>query len=102
MEANFAISYGFAVMVFIPVFVIAAATLRSATRALALALAFTAGAAAGYVAATASRGLLRSSMGAPPADATFVMFLASAAIAGGVLALFILSRFSKNSLWRRS
>ena len=103
MTANLVSSYGLAAWIFIPVFIVAVVMLRSAGRALVLALTFTIGAAAGYLAALAGgRGLMRSQMGAPPADVMLVIFISAAAIVGGILAVFILGRFSKTSPWRRS
>jgi hypothetical protein len=100
---NLILSYYLAAWVFVPVFIIALVILRSALRALVLALTFTVGAAAGYLAALAAgRGLMRSSLGAPPADTTMLIFCTAAAIGGGLLAVFILGRFSKTSPWRRS
>ncbi|MEJ0086280.1 MAG: hypothetical protein WDO72_11385 [Pseudomonadota bacterium] len=103
MDANLALSYGLAASVFVPLFVVAVIMLRSFGRALVLTLTFAAGAAAGFLAAVASgRGLMRSTMGAPPPDVLLVVFLSAAAIAGGLIAVFILGRFSKNSPWRRT
>ena len=103
MLLNLGRSYILAVWVFVPVFVIAVLMLRSAGRALALALTFTAGAAIGYLAALAGgRDLMRDSMGAPPADPLYVLFAAAAALCGGLLAVFMLGRFTRTSPWRRS
>ena len=103
LEVNLVRSYVLAVCVFVPVFVIAVGMLRSAGRALVLSLTFTAGAAVGYLAALAGgRSLMRSSLGAPPADYVFMLFAAAAAIAGGVLAVWLLGRFSKLPPWRKS
>jgi hypothetical protein len=103
LEFNLVRSYILAAWVFVPLFVIALLALRSARRALVLALTVTIGAAAGYLAALAAGpALMRTSLGAPPADAAFIAFAALAATAGGVLAVYLLGRFSKSPPWRRS
>jgi len=102
LSFNLARSYVLAVWVFVPVFIIAVLALRSAGRALVLALTFTIGGAAGYLAALATgRALMRTPLGEPPTDAMFVVFAAAAATAGGVLAVYLLGKFSKSPPWRR-
>ena len=87
---------------FIPTFVIAIVMLRSVTRAFVLSATFTMGALAGALVAMLGSTLIER---ADPREITELLqtiFLASGAVAGGVLALFLLGRLSKTPPWRRN
>ena len=93
MTAVLAMSYGLAASVFVPVFVDRAVVmLRSAGRALVIGADFHGrrGDRVTLAALAGGRGLMRSSLGAPPADTMLViLFAAAARSCGGMLAVFI-------------
>ncbi len=90
-------------VVFIPLFVIALAILRSASRAFVLAATFTGGAMVGYFA-----GVLLGSqlMDVHPQEggslALLLTFASASAVAGGAVAVWLLGKISGNSPWRRN
>jgi len=90
-------------VVFIPLFVIALAILRSATRAFVLSSTFTMGAMIGFfLGVLAGSWLLEVH---PEQSGTLVLlftFAGASAVAGGVIALWLLGKMSGNPPWRRS
>jgi hypothetical protein len=90
-------------VVFIPLFVIALVMLRSATRAFAISATFTMGAMIGFfLGVIAGSWLLEIH---PEQSGTLVLlftFAGASAVAGGVIALWLLAKISGNPPWRRS
>jgi len=96
-------AYILAVCVFVPVMIASYVMLRSARRALRLSLVFTAGAAAGFMGTLwLGWALMRYRPGDPTQDMLHIVLVSAGALAGGVLAVFILGKISKSSPWRRS
>ncbi|HET9474939.1 MAG TPA: hypothetical protein VFO82_13660 [Steroidobacteraceae bacterium] len=99
-------AYVFAMLigvVFIPLFVIALAMLRSSTRAFVLAATFTMGAMAGFFAGVLLGSWLMDSH--PQETGSFALFLtfaSASAVAGGVIAVWLLGKLSGNPPWRRN
>jgi hypothetical protein len=89
-------------MAFTPVFVAAWVFLRSPWRAFALAATFTAGAFAGFVGCGfLGYSLMNSDTTGRPSETSLLLFSTAGAIAGGVLAVWVLNRFSKYPPWKR-
>ena len=86
--------------VFFPVFIAAWVMLRSAGRAFALAVVFSAGALAAYVACGMLGARLIDPLGAHT-EAYLAGFAAAGAVGGGVLATFIFGKLSRQPPWRR-
>src|SRR5262245_5769308 len=90
-------------IVFIPLFVIALWMLSSATRAFVLAASFTGGAMIGFFLGLLGGSWLLDTH--PHESASLALLLAFAsvsAVAGGVIAVWLLGKLSGNSPWRRS
>ena len=104
MPATFA-AYVLAMLlgiVFIPLFVIALWTLRSATRAFVLAATFTGGAMFGFFLGLLGGSWLLNTH--PQENTSFLLlltFASASAVAGGAIALWLLGKISGNSPWRR-
>jgi hypothetical protein len=89
-------------MAFIPVFIAAWVVLRSGWRALVLAVMFTAGALAGFVGGgLVGYSLMTTDSAGPPSFISALLFSTAGAVAGGVLAVWLLGRFSKYPPWKR-
>jgi hypothetical protein len=89
-------------VVFIPLFVIALAMLRSASRAFVLASTFTMGAMIGFfLGVLAGSWLLEIHAGQTGSLVLLFTFAGASAVAGGVIALWLLGKLSGNSPWRR-
>ena len=89
-------------MAFIPVFIAAWVVLRSGWRALVLAAMFTAGALAGFVGGgLVGYSLMTTDSAGPPPGISVLLFSIAGAVAGGVLAVWLLGRFSKYPPWKR-
>ena len=90
-------------IVFIPLFIIAYVMTRSASRAFVLAVTFTGGAMVGFF-----LGVLLGSwlMDTHPQEtgsfALFITFASASAVAGGVIAVWLLGKLSGNPPWRRN
>ena len=99
-------AYVFAMLlgiVFIPLFVIALAMLRSATRAFVLAATFTAGAMVGFFLGVLGGSWLMETRGQDEASFMLLLAFASAsAVAGGAVAVWLLGKLSGDSPWRRN
>ena len=88
-------------MAFVPTFLVALVMLRSVWRAFVLAAAFTGGAFAAFIGcAFVGSWLLRPQMGQESEPLVWA-FATAGAIGGGVLALYVLGRFSRYPPWRR-
>ena len=89
-------------IVFIPLFVIALAMLRSASRAFVLASTFTMGAMIGFfLGVLAGSWLLETHAEQTGSLVLLFTFAAASAVAGGVIAIWLLGKLSGNSPWRR-
>jgi hypothetical protein len=87
---------------FVPVFIAAVVILRSVSRAFLLAATFTAGAFAGFVGCgLLGDWLMRSPITGPGSTASLVAFATAGAVGGGMLAVYLLGRFSRYPPWRR-
>jgi hypothetical protein len=90
-------------IVFIPLFVIALAMLKSATRAFVLAATFTGGAMGGFFLGVLGGSRLLNTH--PQEDASLLLlltFASASAVAGGAIALWLLGRISGSPPWRRN
>jgi hypothetical protein len=89
-------------VVFVPTFVIAIVMLHSAVRAFVLSATFTMGALTGALVATFGAGLIFNRAQPEWMSATILMiYMAAVAIAGGILAVYLLGKLSKYPPWRR-
>ena len=89
-------------MIFVPAFIVAVVMLGNAVRALVLAATFTAGAAAGFLPGLLLGALLLDYHPQETSSAIYLYVFASAgAVGGGVLAVWLLGKFSKYPPWRR-
>jgi hypothetical protein len=87
---------------FLPVFIVALFMMHSVGRAFVLSAAFTAGALAGFVGCGVASGwLLQTRTMEFGSTALLIGFATAGAIGGGILAVYILGRFSKYPPWRR-
>jgi hypothetical protein len=87
---------------FVPLFVIALAMLRSARRAFVLAATFTIGATAGYcLSFLVAPELMELHMQEIRTHVLLYAFASAGAVAGGVLAVFLLSKLSARPPWQR-
>jgi len=87
---------------FVPTFVFALAMLRSARRAFVLSAAFSMGALAGGLGAFAlALWVVARRHSSSVTDMLVMLFAAAGAVAGGVVAVYLLGRLSKYPPWRR-
>jgi len=87
---------------FVPLFVIALAMLRSPLRAFVLAATFTIGATAGYcLSILAAPGLMELHMQEIRSHVLLFAFAGAGAVAGGVIAVFLLGKMSARPPWQR-
>lgn len=87
---------------FVPLFVIALAMLRSPTRAFVLAATFTIGATTGYfLSFLAAPELMELHMQEIRSHVYLFAFAGAGAVAGGVIAIFLLSKVSAKPPWQR-
>jgi len=87
---------------FVPVFIAAVIILRSMGRAFVLAATFTAGAFAGFVACgLLGDWLMRSPTSGPGSTTSLILFATAGAVGGGLLAVYLLGKFSRYPPWRR-
>ena len=92
----------FAACLFVPMFLIALAMVRSGKRAFILAGAFSLGATATGLVSFATATALVARRHSDEINAMLVMaFAVAGAVAGGVLAVFLLSRLTRDMPWRR-
>ena len=92
-----------AACIFVPIFVIALVMLRSLLAAFTLAAVFALGSACGFIlTAMVATLAIGHAVDSPTRDALFVALATSGAVAGGVLAVWIVDRNNKNRPWRRS
>jgi hypothetical protein len=88
--------------VFVPTFIVALVMLRAPLRAFTLSATFTIGAFAGILLSLLGTGLIHNRAQPEWISTTLLVFyLTAAGVAGGVLAVFLLGKLSKQPPWRR-